>query len=396
MKLAVTGMGLVSPLGFRISEVWDRIHQHSRNGSPSAFSRGLFEISEDSLRGTVENSIEQSPIANAISAALKRPNNKFYLMALAAISDAMREAGWSSVEKSDAIVLGTTTGLLPFWEGPVMNYFKDGISSDALKESLEYLPLSKALEELQQLLKHDGLALIDCSACSASTHALSIAEDLIRSGQAKRALVGGVELLCSLTVKGFRSLQLVSEEPCKPFDLHRSGINLSEAGAFICLEPDRPNSELFLDAACFFSDAYHMTSPDPSAESSIRTIREALKRAALNPNEIDWVHAHGTGSLANDQVESKAISVVFGEKVPVSSTKGAHGHSLGASGLVESILCLESLKRNMALPSVGLKEPMLNLNFVLNDSSLPVKRILKNTLGFGGANSCAIFSRSLN
>ncbi|MGZ3721722.1 MAG: beta-ketoacyl synthase N-terminal-like domain-containing protein, partial [Bdellovibrionales bacterium] len=217
----------------------------------------------------------------------------------------------------------------------------------------------------------------------------------IREGKVKRCLVAGAEVLCDLTVEGFRSLQLLSNAPATPFDKDRGGINLSEGAAFICLEAvsERPLAEL--SGFGFSTDGFHMTGPHPEGDGSFRAMNSALEKASVLPSEVTWAHAHGTGSLQNDLSEGLAMARLFGAQTPwVSSTKWTHGHALAASGALECALDVRAIQEGTILHTRGLKnpDPKIPVKHLTEDLRTPIRHILKNTLGFGGANAAIVIS----
>jgi 3-oxoacyl-[acyl-carrier-protein] synthase-1 len=199
-----------------------------------------------------------------------------------------------------------------------------------------------------------------------------------------------------LTIHGFRCLQLLASEQCAPFSSRRGGIQLSEGAAFLCLE--RASTGLArLSGAGFSTDAHHMTAPHPEGEGSRKAMQRALRSAGLQPQQIDWVHAHGTGSTHNDSAEAAAIGSLFGngDAAPwVSATKPIHGHALGASGALEAVVCVEALRHQIVLPTFGLTDPDPALGLRHPPATVPtaLRHVLKNTLGFGGANAALVFS----
>ena len=231
------------------------------------------------------------------------------------------------------------------------------------------------------------------SACSASTQSLILGQQLIKSERAKRVLAGGVEELGKLTISGFGSLKLLNPEPCKPFDQNRAGINLSEGSAFYALEAatDKKSYATIL-AGDTVLDSYHMTSPNPEGSGLEKSILSSLKQSQLMPADIAFVHAHGTGSFHNDQAEAFAIHKVFPHAPEVISTKGIHGHALGASGSIEMGICLKILQQGLIPAVCGLveKDANIHLNLPTKTVNKKVPYLLKTTLGFGGVNSSLI------
>lgn len=310
---------------------------------------------------------------------------------------AMTQAGWTDLKETDGIILGTTVGQSPLWENQIGSYLHGRVEANLLAEALKTLPLGHLLDNICQQLSFKGKTLLVTSACSASTQALGLAMEWIQSGAVNRCLVGGVEVLSKLTRRGFEALQLLSSDPCRPFDKQRSGINLSEAATFLCLEKNAKNSLAHISGYGFSTDAYHATSPQPEGAGSYRAMKEALEHAQLLPEDISWIHAHGTGSNANDYAEGVAISTLFG-KTPVTSTKGVHGHALGASGALETSLCVLALQKQQILPTTGLteKDSKIPISPASESTSLEIKHIMKNTLGFGGNNAALVLSRGNN
>ncbi len=321
-------------------------------------------------------------------------------IALNCADQAMKMAGWARLNSDDGFILATTTAQAPLWENDLVTVLRRGPEREGepLPPSLNKLPLGDFTATLARHWAFTGRTQLVTSACAASIHALGLASSWLRSGKVKRCLVGGTEVLCTLIRSGFESLQLISKSPCKPFDSNRTGINLSEGGAFLCLE-SAPNAKPIGQILGHGSslDAYHPTSPHPQGQGSVRAIQRALEMAALSPSQIDWVHAHGTGSLHNDQAEALAIQSVFSGVAipPVTSTKGTHGHFLGATGIIEVALVVESLRRQVALPTTGFVsvDPKVVLPVLAWPQSQKIDFVLKNVLGFGGTNGALVVAR---
>ena len=201
------------------------------------------------------------------------------------------------------------------------------------------------------------------------------------------AIVGGVDSLCLTTLYGFHSLQLVSPDKCKPFDKDRSGISIGEAGGFALLEKDA-DSPLALLGYGESGDAYHMSSPHPDGEGALLAMQMALDKAGLASEDIDYINLHGTGTLANDAAESKAVAHLFGEHTWASSTKGWTGHTLGAAGIVETGFSLMSITHNRIPSNLHLQQPDDGMRIALPLTAVqqPVRRVLTNSFGFGGSN----------
>jgi len=208
-------------------------------------------------------------------------------------------------------------------------------------------------------------------------------------------VVGGVDSLCLSTLHGFHALQLLSSEICRPFDSARNGISIGEAAGFVLLE--REPAAVNLVGCGQSSDAWHMSSPHPDGLGAQAAMHEALRAANLKPEHIGYVNAHGTATPANDRAEAAATRAVFGrDAVPISSTKGVTGHTLGAAGITEAIVVIQSLEQETLPPSANLREidPLLGLDLVTSSRRSELRYAMSNSFGFGGTNCSLIFGRA--
>lgn len=240
-----------------------------------------------------------------------------------------------------------------------------------------------------------GPAAAISTACSSSAKVFASAWRAIQSGLCDAAVVGGVDSLCHTTLYGFNALQLVSSEPCRPYDLNRNGISIGEAGGFALLEPSGEGPQLLGYGES--SDAYHMSSPHPQGDGALLAMRQALQRAQLEPDALDYVNLHGTGTRANDAAEAQALTRLLaqlpGTPVAASSTKGFTGHTLGAAGIVEACFCLLAMEQGLIPPNLNLTQPdpTLPLTVTPEPVARPVRYTLSNSFGFGGSNCSLVF-----
>jgi 3-oxoacyl-[acyl-carrier-protein] synthase I len=248
-------------------------------------------------------------------------------------------------------------------------------------------------------LQLGGPAAVISSACASSGKVFASAQRAIEAGVIDAALVGGVDSLCLTTLYGFHSLQLAAATPCAPFDVARSGISIGEAAAFALLE--RAGESLDADAVLLLgygesSDAYHMSSPHPQGRGARAAIDKALACAGVEAADIEYINFHGTGTPSNDQAEALAVAGVLGPRVPGSSTKGATGHTLGAAGALEAVICALALRAELMPAGVNTREidPELPVNYLLENRSGPLHRVMSNSFGFGGSNCTLIFGRA--
>ena len=244
-----------------------------------------------------------------------------------------------------------------------------------------------------------GPALAVSTACSSSAKVFATAARYMQAGLCRAALVGGVDSLCLMTLYGFHSLQLVSASPCRPADAERDGINLGEAAGFALLEwPDAcPGEESPLLMGFGESgDAHHMSAPHPEGAGAALAMQTALERAGLQPDDIDWVHLHGTGTSANDMAEDLALRRVFGPGQASSSTKGWCGHTLGAAGIMGFGIAALALEHGLVPASLNTRrvDPAIDADIVLETRKQRVSRVMVNAFGFGGSNASLVLGRA--
>ncbi len=249
---------------------------------------------------------------------------------------------------------------------------------------------------VQRSLELSGPAVVISSACSSSAKVFASAQRAIAAGLIDAAVVGGVDSLCLTTLYGFHSLQLTARTPCRPFDAGRDGISIGEAAAFALLEP--PDASPGADSVVLLgtgesSDAWHMSSPPPDGRGARAAMRQALAAAALAPEAISYINFHGTGTPSNDEAEARAVADTLGSDVPGSSTKGATGHTLGAAGALEAVICALALKSSLMPAGVNTAhvDPMLAVAYLRENRRRRLAYVMSNSFGFGGANCSLIF-----
>ncbi len=252
---------------------------------------------------------------------------------------------------------------------------------------------------VRRALGLEGPAAVISSACSSSAKVFASARRAIEAGLVDAAVVGGVDTLCLTTLYGFHSLQLVARSACRPFDAERDGLSIGEAAAFALLE--RPPESLAADAVLLLgtgesSDAWHMSAPHPEGRGARAAMTQALAAARLAPGDIDYLNFHGTGTASNDAAEARAVAAVLGTRLPGSSTKGATGHTLGAAGGLEAVICALSLRHGLLPGGVNtrLVDPELEVSYLLESRRAPLKAAMSNSFGFGGSNCSLIFGRA--
>jgi 3-oxoacyl-[acyl-carrier-protein] synthase-1 len=304
-----------------------------------------------------------------------------------AVSAAQKKYGAGRI----AVILGTSTSGILETEAA---YRRRDSATGALPADFNFETthsMNSVAEFVRCYLELQGPAFVISTACSSSAKVFASAARLIQTGICDAAVVGGVDSLCSMTLYGFNALQLVSAEPCRPCDRDRDGISIGEGAGFFLLEKE--GGHLALLGYGESSDAYHMSTPHPEGLGAALAMDKSLAAAGLSPRDIDYINMHGTASRSNDSAEDQGMLRVFGAGTPCSSTKGATGHTLGAAGAVEaaiSCICLSSGLIPGACTTHTL-DPTLGSAIQLHNISRPLRRVMSNSLGFGGNNCSLIF-----
>ena len=238
----------------------------------------------------------------------------------------------------------------------------------------------------------NGPALVVSTACSSSAKVFASAWRAMQAGLCDAAVVGGVDSLCAMTLYGFNALQLVSEQPCRPADQDRDGINIGEAAGFALLEWAGPEAGVSLLGYGESSDAYHMSSPHPEGAGAALAMRRALESAGLEPAAIDYINLHGTATPANDLSEDRALMQVFEGGVPCSSTKGFTGHTLGAAGIVEAVFSCIALDQGLMPPSLNTLhvDEAIHSPILVEGRAQAIRHVMSNSFGFGGSNASLV------
>lgn len=340
--------------------------------------------------------LEQAPVPAEL-AQLDCRNNR---LAWAGLNqDGFLDAARSLVERhgSDrvAIVLGTSTGSIGATEQAYRELRPDGGFARAHRHFLLHSPHSLTAF-VQRVLGTTGPACTVATACSSSAKVFAQAERLIRLGWADAAVVGGVDSLCDSVLFGFNALQLVSDEPCRPFDANRRGISIGEAAGFALLErtaaaPAAPRLLGWGES----SDAHHMSSPHPQGLGARLAIADALARAGVEASAVEYINLHGTATLANDAMEAMVVAEVFAPSTRASSTKGWTGHTLGAAGIVEAVISLIALEQGFVPGTLNSTQPdpACGPQLAYDNEDCAPQLALSSSFGFGGNNAVLVFGQ---
>ena len=338
--------------------------------------------------------VEQTPLPASL-AGWECRNNRLAWLALQAdgFVDRALAARQTYGAASVAVVMGTSTSSIGASEEAYTRLDPAGNFPADLARSIVHTPHSLG-DFVQHALGLTGPAVTVATACSSSAKVFAQAARLIQTGVVDAAVVGGVDTLCGSVLFGFNALELVSPERCQPFDVARRGLSLGEAGGFALLERSGDGPRLLGWGES--SDAHHMSSPHPEGLGARLAMEGALHRAGLTPADIDYINLHGTATPKNDEIEAAAIAAVFPTSIWASSTKGWTGHTLGAAGIIESVIALLALEHGEVpgtLNSVTL-DPLCGPQLRLENGERRCRHVMNNSFGFGGNNASLVFGQA--
>jgi 3-oxoacyl-[acyl-carrier-protein] synthase-1 len=291
------------------------------------------------------------------------------------------------------VFLGTSTAGILQTE---VAYRQRDPATGALPAGLHYAQTHNAYSVagyVRAALGLQGPAFVVSTACSSSAKVFAAAARMLALGVVDAAVVGGIDSLCMTTLYGFKSLELLSSDICRPWDARRAGLSLGEGAAFALLEREPEDAAAWLLGTGESSDGHHMSSPHPQGAGAAAAMRGALAAAQVQAQDVGYLNLHGTGTPGNDAAEDIAVSAVFGTDVACSSTKGYTGHTLGAAGGVEAAIVLLALQHDLLPAGLNLREPdpALRTPCLREPQRQRVRLAASNSFGFGGSNACLLF-----
>lgn len=306
---------------------------------------------------------------------------------LLSIIDAIKDTPVDLSSPDTLIIMASTKGNIDLLEHKNRGKFP-----------LKRVLLGTMAAQIQHYFNHPNTPLVVCNACISGVLAMDVAKRLLRRKKYKHIVVTGGDLVTEFTVSGFQSFKAMSDAPCRPYDKNRVGINLGEGVGTVVLSLDKPTNTtglITLDGGASSNDANHISGPSRTGNGLFIAMSKALKDANCNETAIDYLSMHGTATPYNDEMESKAIALANLQTVPLHSLKGYIGHTLGAAGLIESIVAIHSLKNNMLYRSLGFEELGVPKKINVIDKTTPkvLNKCLKAASGFGGCNAAMIFSK---
>ncbi len=315
-------------------------------------------------------------------------NNKytrFEQLLIASVKEALQHCNIDVGDKKTVLIISSTKGNISLLETEVIN--------PALQKRIALYTSAKLVAEYFGFINQP---VVVSNACISGIMAIITGMRLIQSGQYEHVVIAGTDIISKFILSGFQSFQAISDRPCKPFDAKRDGISLGEGAATIILS-SKPNSsqDIKVMGGAVSNDANHISAPSRTGEELSQAITKTLDDAHILAGAIDFISAHGTATIYNDEMEAKAITLANLQTVPVNSLKGYYGHTLGAAGLIESIVSIHSLKENLVIPTLGFKEMGITNPINICTDLVPgnFKNCLKTASGFGGCNAAVVFSK---
>ena len=392
-NIVITGEGIISAIGNDKATVLQSLldgrsgivemkHLHS---SHHELPVGEVQLSNDEMKAMLALPIEEQ-------------TSRTSLMGMLAVKQALAEAQLpETAPKNRRVVLisGTTVGGMDITE----QYYDSFDTSDEHLDCLKKHDCGSSTEEIAAMFGISECTTIS-TACSSAANALILGANLLKTGQADLVIAGGSEALTRFHLNGFNSLMILDHEPCRPFDAQRAGLNLGEGAAFVVMETEASARERGADIHAWLTgygnacDAFHQTASSDNGEGAYRAMTEALEMAQLQPEDIDYVNAHGTGTPNNDLSESAALKRVFAEKMPlISSTKAFTGHTTSASGSIETVICMLAMQHHFVPANLRWEHQIPDgITPTTGVKDVTLKHVVCNAFGFGGNDSSLILS----
>ena len=376
-KAHILSWNIFSPLGKTAKENFDALCKN----------RTAVKEHKDAVRSDVPFSAALFP--ETLPERREELFTPFESILKASIEDALKLAGVDAGDADTALILSSTKGNISKIEA-------GGLTEELKKE----VGLTVSAEKLARYFGFRNKPYIVSHACISGTLAMITGKRLLEAGNYKTVVVAGADMITRFILSGFQSFHAVSDELCKPFDANRKGINLGEAAATVVLSVNPPASgtAIVIGGGGVSNDANHISGPSRTGKELFMAINQAMNEAGVAAEDIDFISAHGTATVYNDDMESRAIHLAGLQAVPVNSLKGYYGHTLGAAGLLEAVICIESLLNDTIIPTKGFETPGTVMPLTVCSSLIkqPLKACVKSTSGFGGCNAAIVLKKTAN
>ena len=371
----VVADNVLSPIGKTTTENFDRLKNNisgvREHYDPAISSRPFYASIFDKSEAFIESD--------------ETGFTKFEQLLITSITGALKNTGVDVADKKTILIISSTKGNISLLE-----------TQKNTPELQKRIALSTSAKLVADYFGFSNKPIIISNACISGVMGIITGTRLLRTGQYENAIVAGADVISSFILSGFESFQALSPQVCKPFDKSRDGLNLGEgAGTIILSNNKKYTKNIKVLGGSVSNDANHISGPSRTGKELSFAIDQSLKEAGLSPNDIDFISAHGTATPYNDEMEANAINLSGLQSVPLNSLKGYYGHTLGAAGLIEAIISIQSLQQGLALPTPGFKEMGVTkpVNVIAEPLSVKAKRFLKTASGFGGCNAAVIFGK---
>ena len=374
-EVFVVADNILSPLGKTTAENFAKLRENTSGVkeysdpaiSPLPFFASLFKKGEQFVKADEHN------------------YTKFEQLLIASIADALNGSGVDVRDKKTVLVISSTKGNISLLEDEVFN--------DGLKNRIS---LSTSAKLVAEHFGFQNQPIVVSNACISGVLGVVTAARLLRSNQYENAVVAGADVISKFIMSGFQSFKALSSGPCKPFDKDHDGLNLGEGAGTIILSTNHKYAQnIKVKGGSVSNDANHISGPSRTGQELAGAIKNAFAEANFTVEDIDFISAHGTATVYNDEMEANAIAISGLQKVPLNSLKGFYGHTLGAAGLIESIISIQSLKQALVIPTIGFREAAdtEKINVCATPIRLKANNFLKTASGFGGCNAAVIFGK---
>ena len=394
-KVAITGMGIISAIGYNVEENLQSL-LHQKHGLSRL--QNFESIHKDQIFvGEIKQTNEE--LATFLNLSSDNNFTRTAMLGLVAVKEALNDAQITNVnEFRTGLISSTSVGGMDITEKYFLNY-------EDLPEKQKYISTHDSGTSSQQIAQEIGLqgfVSTISTACSSAANAIMYGARLIKSRKLDRVIVGGTDALSKFTINGFKSLMILSDEFNQPFDLNRKGLNLGEAAAYLVLESDemvqKTNKKVIGHLAGYgnANDAFHQTASSENGEGAYLAMKKAFDIAEIDLEKIDYINVHGTATNNNDLTEGRALLRIYENDLPkFSSTKPFTGHTLAAAAGVEAVFSLLSLQNNVIYPNLNFQSPIEELNIFPTTTleKKDIQYVLSNSFGFGGNCSTLIFSK---
>jgi 3-oxoacyl-[acyl-carrier-protein] synthase-1 len=374
MQTYIIADNIISPLGNTTLENFNSVIER----------RSGIELISNSLSDNNSTYASRMERMNADDDASLSPYTYFEKLCILSIRDALSKISLKGSEKETIFILSTTKGNIEL------------IQNDTLI-SKEQVSLDLTAQVISSYFEAANKPIVISNACISGVLAIIMAKRLLESGNYQHAIVVGADVLSEFVLSGFKSLMAMSDEPCRPFDKDRKGVNLGEGAATVIMTTNKSwtdqNSVLVMGEG-LTNDANHISGPSRTGQELADAVQKAMKRSNVGINDLSFISSHGTATIYNDEMESKAFDLVGLNEIPVHSLKGYFGHTLGAAGVIESIMTIQSLRKKCVLVSKNYEQlgTSKGLNVNMEQAHSDKHHALKTASGFGGCNAALVYS----